>query len=352
MQRIAQSARVAGRHAFPAAVSEIRARADVRHNERQTAFHRFERGKAHGLVIQRAAHIDVRGTHQRFGVRAVARADDVFVKAPLADALAHGVKKLSVTRDETSKRIVRALLELRKRVQQEEKPLFRRIARHGEKDEAILRQRELRPDDVSPRRQGLRRNAVEDHADPLFFDAVFAQKVRPLRTNRDTRGIVRCDTPVDGTPEEALAHRKMAREHDARLPPPEAREHGDHIFPRVLRVDNVDTVFRAQPGNALRRGERVRGAQVEPEHAAAESLCLFRELSAVHVGKEAAVSLRGIRPHQVFDVLFRTRLSGVADEIENVQFFNRRASRSGCRRRGSASFPHRSWTPAARRARS
>ena len=156
----------------------------------------------------------------------------------------------------------------------------------------------------------------------------------------------------DGTPEEALAHRKMAREHDARLPPPEAREHGDHIFPRVLRVDNVDTVFRAQPGNALRRGERVRGAQVEPEHAAAESLCLFRELSAVHVGKEAAVSLRGIRPHQVFDVLFRTRLSGVADEIENVQFLNRRASRSGCRRRGSASFPRRSWTPAARQARS
>mgnify|MGYP006966464645 CR=1 FL=1 len=49
----------------------------------------------------------------------------------------------------------------------------------------------------------------------------------------------------------------MAREHDARLPPPEAREHGDHIFPWVLRVDNVDAVFRAQPGNALRRGERV-----------------------------------------------------------------------------------------------
>ena len=124
VQRIAQSARVAGRHAFPAAVSEIRARADVRHNERQTAFHRFERGKAHGLVIQRAAHVGIRGTHQRFGVRAVARADDVFVKALLTDALAHGVKKLSVARDETSKRSVRALLELRKRVQQEEKPLF------------------------------------------------------------------------------------------------------------------------------------------------------------------------------------------------------------------------------------
>ena len=139
-----------------------------------------------------------------------------------ADALAHGVKKLSVARDEASKRSIRALLELRKRVQQEEKPLFLRIARHCEKDEAAFRQRELRSDDVSPRRQGLRRNAVEDHTDLLFFDAVFAQKVRPLRTNRDARGIVRCDTPVDGTPEEALAHRKMAREHDARLPPPEA----------------------------------------------------------------------------------------------------------------------------------
>ena len=139
---------------------------------------------------------------------------------------------------------------------------------------------------------------------------------------------MRRDKPVDSAPQEALAHRKVARKHNARSGTEKAREHGEHVFARVLRVNNIDIVFRAQPGKTFRRGKRVRGAKVEPEHAAAESLCLFRELSAVHIGKEAAVSLRGIRPHQVFNVFFRSGLSGIADEIKNVHLIEELRNRA------------------------
>ena len=149
-----------------------------------------------------------------------------------------------------------------------------------------------------------------------------------MRANGDARGVMRRDKPVDGAPQEALAHRKVARKHNARSGTEKAREHGEHVFARVLRVNNIDIVFRAQPGKTFRRGKRVRGVQVEPEHAAAESLCLFRELSAVHIGKEAAVSLRGIRPHQVFNVFFRSGLSGIADEIKNVHLIEELRNRA------------------------